>query len=259
MARLRDPESGCPWDVRQTFASIIPYTIEEAYEVADAVERDDLAELKSELGDLLFQVVFLSRIAEERRLFDFGQVVEAIVDKLVRRHPHVFGEARAGSDAELASAWEAHKAEERRARAGAATGPVSILDDVGAKLPALMRAVKLQKRAAHVGFDWTEPQPVLAKIEEELQEVRDEIDARAPHRRVEHEVGDLLLACTNLARHLGVNPETALRHANGRFESRFKAMETMAAERGTALADLSLEAQEQLWLEAKLAERETEQ
>ena len=248
MARLRDPEEGCPWDVEQTFATIVPYTIEEAYEVAEAVAREDPAQLRDELGDLLFQVVFHARMAEEAGQFAFGDVVDGIVAKMVRRHPHVFGEARVASAAEQSAAWEAHKAAERDARGDGASGA---LDGVAAALPALVRAAKLQRRAARVGFDWPDVAPVIAKVEEELAEVRAELDAAAPRARVAAEVGDLLFSCVNLARHAGVDPEAALRDANARFSARFGAVEARFAADGHDLHDASLDELDAAWEAAK--------
>ncbi|UIJ43860.1 nucleoside triphosphate pyrophosphohydrolase [Sphingomonas cannabina] len=236
MARLRDPEHGCEWDVAQSFATIAPYTIEEAYEVADAIERGDMADLKDELGDLLLQVVFHSRIAEEAGLFDLNDVVTAISDKMERRHPHIFGDLAEGGH----HLWEAIKAEERAAKPDA-----SALAGVAIGLPALARAEKLQKRAARTGFDWPDPAGARAKIDEELAEV----EAAAPEDRAE-EIGDLLFAAVNWARKLGVDPEAALRRANAKFEHRFRAME---AEAGAAFPTLGLDRQEALWQKAKQA------
>ena len=259
MARLRDPDGGCPWDLEQSFTTIAPYTIEEAYEVADAIERDDLGDLRDELGDLLLQVVFHARMAEEAGAFAFDDVAGAIVDKMVRRHPHVFGDA-SGGDADLRATWEAQKAAERAQKASARgqAHAAGALDDVPRALPALMRAEKLQKRAARVGFDWRDLGPVLAKIEEELGELRAEIDADAPAARLEAELGDVLFAVVNLGRHLGVDPESALRGTNGRFESRFRAIEAALAARGLGPADVDLDELERLWVEAKRAEQAAE-
>ena len=234
MARLRDRQNGCPWDVEQTFATIAPYTIEEAYEVADAIERLDMAALVDELGDLLFQVAFHARIAEEAGHFDFADVVNAICDKMIRRHPHVFGENKDKPD------WEALKAAER----GASTD-ASALGGVALSLPALMRAEKLQKRAARTGFDWPDDRGALEKIFEEIDEVK---AASSDIHRAE-EIGDLLFAVVNWARHLGVEPEEALRRANGKFEKRFRVMEDIA---GEEFAALDLDAKEALWVQAKL-------
>jgi ATP diphosphatase len=260
MARLRDPERGCPWDVQQSFATIAPYTIEEAYEVAEAIARDDLDGLRDELGDLLLQVVFHARMAEEARAFDFEAVAGAIADKMVRRHPHVFGtdEVR---DAEVQRvAWEAHKAAERAAKAeaqGAASH--SALDGVALALPALLRALKLQRRAARVGFDWPAAAPILDKIEEEIRELRVEMtatDGGGPQAgRLEDELGDLLFAVVNLARRLELDPEAALRGANAKFERRFHRIEALLAERGKTLAQSSLAEMDALWDRAKREER----
>ena len=236
MARLRDPEHGCEWDVAQSFATIAPYTIEEAYEVADAIERGDMADLKDELGDLLLQVVFHSRIAEEAGLFDLHDVVAAISDKMERRHPHIFGDLAEGGH----HLWEQIKAEERAAKPDA-----SALAGVAIGLPALLRAEKLQKRAARTGFDWPDPAGARAKIDEELAEV----EAAAPEDRTD-EIGDLLFAVVNWARKLGIDPEAALRHANAKFERRFRAME---AEAGAAFPTLGLDRQEALWQKVKQA------
>ena len=228
MARLRDPERGCPWDLEQDFASIAPYTIEEAYEVADAIARGDLAELKDELGDLLLQVVYHARMAEEAGLFDFDQVAAAIADKMIRRHPHVFGSAEVDGARAQSHAWEAVKATERASRAGA-EGDARVLDDVPLALPALVRAAKLQRRAARVGFDWPEPVQVVDKIEEEIAELRAELGRSASVDRLSDEIGDLLFALVNLARHLEVDAEASLRQANAKFERRFRSDRGRAA------------------------------
>ncbi len=254
MAALRDPERGCPWDRAQTFETVAPYTIEEAYEVADAIERGDLEALREELGDLLFQVVFHARMAEEQGRFAFGDVVAAIVDKLVRRHPHVFGEAQVRSAEDQRLAWEAHKAAEREAKARAEGRAPSALDGVSVALPALARAVKLQRRAARVGFDWAGPEPVLAKVKEEVAELEHEMRAGAARARLEHELGDLIMACANLARHLGVDPEAAVRKANARFERRFRAVEAALAAQGRRPEDATLEEMDALWNAAKADE-----
>ena len=236
MARLRDPDNGCPWDREQTLETIVPFTIEEAYEVADAIHRGDLGDLRDELGDLLFQVVFYAQIASERGAFGFAEVVAAISDKMLRRHPHVFGDAEIGSAEEQRRAWERHKAEERAQRSA-----YGLLDGVAGSLPALIRAEKLQRRAAKVGFDWDAAEPVLDKIAEELGELRSEIRAGAAAARLEDELGDLLFSCVNLARHLGLHPEQAIAGANRKFEHRFAEIE----------ADL-----ERLWQQVKCAEQE---
>jgi ATP diphosphatase len=257
MARLRDPQAGCPWDVQQTFATIAPYTIEEAYEVADAIERGDLDELRDELGDLLLQVVFHSRMAEEQGAFGFGDVVAAISDKMVRRHPHVFADA-SFADAEAQTArWEAIK---RAERASKGLSDTSVLAGIARGLPEWQRAVKLQKRAATIGFDWPGPGPVIEKLHEEIDEVRVEFAALAAgdagaHDRLEDEIGDLLFVAANLARHAKVDPGTAMRRANAKFERRFRAMERLAALDGTDLASLDLGQQDAYWDRAKAEEK----
>ena len=248
MARLRDPASGCPWDIAQDFATIAPYTIEEAYEVAEAIAANDMAELKQELGDLLFQVVFHARMAEEDGHFSLGDVVTAVADKMERRHPHIFGDGVAAADAGAQKLeWEAIKAAERAA-AGRSGGPVSALDGVATALPALLRAEKLQSRAARVGFDWPDAAPVRAKVDEELAEF-DTADGDA-HRA--EEAGDLLFVMVNLLRRHGIDAEAALRAGNAKFERRFRAMEALA---GPGFATLSLAAQDALWDQVKLAEK----
>jgi MazG family protein len=249
MARLRDPERGCPWDLEQSFATIAPYTIEEAYEVADAIERGDISALKDELGDLLLQVVFHARMAEEAGLFGFEDVAAAIADKMERRHPHVFGDTEIASVAAQNEAWEAHKAAEREAAGGAE----SVLDGVALALPALQRAGKISRRAARIGFDWPDARAVLPKIAEETAEIEVALDGAAGPAALEEEVGDLLFAAANLARKLDVEPETALRRATAKFERRFRALEVLAMERGIG-ADL--DALEELWQEVKAGERE---
>lgn len=258
MARLRDPEGGCPWDLEQDFRSIAPYTIEEAYEVAEAIEQDDHEALRDELGDLLLQVVYHARMAEEAGAFDFGAVARGIADKMVRRHPHVFGPAEVASAAAQTEAWETHKAAERAARAAARGQRPSVLDGVTAALPGLTRAVKLQRRAARVGFDWPVPDRVLDKIEEEIGELRRELAAGAPPERVEDELGDLLFALANLARHLEIDPEAALRRCNAKFERRFRQIEARFAAAGRALDSVSLDDMEAAWQAAKIGERSGE-
>jgi ATP diphosphatase len=243
MARLRDPERGCEWDVVQTFATIAPYTIEEAYEVADAIARDDMAGLRDELGDLLLQVVFHARIAEEAGQFDFAEVAAGIADKLIARHPHVFGENSA--DAPRERLWEDLKQAERAMR-----GQSGALDGIALALPALMRAEKLQKRAAQAGFDWPDPEGPAAKVIEELAELA---SAETDADRFE-EAGDLLFAAVNAVRAFGIAPEEALRAGNAKFERRFRAMEALASQRGQHFAALSLDVQETLWQEVKQAE-----
>lgn len=238
MAQLRDPETGCPWDIGQDFASIAPYTIEEAYEVADAIERDDMAALRDELGDLLLQVAFHSRMAEQSGHFALQDVIDSITEKMIRRHPHVFGEGARREDGH--AQWEAIKAAERADK----DPDPSALAGVALALPALLRAEKLQKRAARTGFDWPDTVGVIAKIEEEL----DEVQAAISQGEREEEVGDLLFAVVNLARHLKVDPESALRAANSKFDTRFRTMEAIA---GDAFPDLSLDQKEALWQQAK--------
>jgi nucleoside triphosphate diphosphatase len=249
MARLRDPERGCPWDREQNFATIAPYTIEEAYEVADAIERGDMAALKDELGDLLFQVVFHARMAEEAGHFGFDDVAEAIADKMERRHPHVFGDAEISSVGAQNEAWEAHKAAERQVSGGATT---SVLDGVALALPALLRAAKISRRAARIGFDWPDADEVIDKIDEELDELQDEMDEDRDPAVLEEEMGDLLFAAANLARKLDIEPETALRRATAKFERRFRRVETLAQERGIGP---DIEALEDLWEEVKAQEK----
>ena len=248
MARLRDPERGCPWDKEQNFATIAPYTIEEAYEVADAIERADMASLKDELGDLLLQVVFHARMAEEAGHFAFDDVAVEIADKMVRRHPHVFGDVAIASVAEQNEAWEAHKAAERDAQGGAQ----SVVDGVALALPALLRAAKISGRAARIGFDWPDARAVIPKIAEEIAELEGEFNAGGSPAAIEEELGDLLFAAANLARKLEVEPETALRRATAKFERRFRQVEALAAERGIGR---DLDALEALWQEVKGLEK----
>lgn len=249
MARLRDREHGCPWDIEQTFATIAPYTIEEAYEVADAIERDDMPALKEELGDLLFQVAFHARMAEELGAFDFADVAQALADKMIERHPHVFSEAGDGrTAAQQTLAWETLKAEKR-----AAKGAPSLLDDVAMALPALMRAEKLTKRAARINFDWPTPDDVLAKLDEELAELK-EAQASGDQEHIAEEMGDILFVMANLARKLKVDPEEALRRANAKFTRRFQYIEKRLAEANRTGPQL-LDDMEALWLEAKKAEK----
>jgi len=253
VARLRDPEQGCPWDLKQTFRSILPYTLEEAYEVAEAIEIDDMAELCEELGDLLFQVALYARMAEEQGSFDFGDVVASISGKMIRRHPHVFGNAEVASEEEARENWEAMKAAEREAKGKRLR--TSVLDGVAQALPALVRAEKLQKRASRVGFDWDELHGVADKVREELTECEETFAEHAdPLERV-HEVGDLLFSCVNLARHLGVDAEQALRAANHRFERRFQRVEVCLRAAGKAPARAHREDMERLWATVKAEER----
>ncbi len=260
MAALRHPETGCSWDRAQDLASVVPYAIEEAYEVADAVQRGDREDLRDELGDLLLQVVFQARIAEEEGSFDFGGVVEAITSKLIRRHPHIFGERRDLTPAEVKTIWSKIKAEEKAAREarsdlGGREGRSGLLAAVDAGIPALPRSIKLQSKASEVGFDWNDPRAVIAKVREECAEIEAVLDDR---EALTDEIGDLLFAVTNLARHARVDPETALRAANRKFERRFGFIETALAEQGVALADAGLATMETLWTAAKASERHSE-
>jgi MazG family protein len=250
MRSLRDPEKGCPWDIRQDFASIAPYTIEEAYEVADAIEREDIMALRDELGDLLFQVVFHAQMADEQGRFGFGDVVESICDKLVRRHPHVFGDVRVDDEAELHRAWEEHKKDERK-RKQAPEESQGILSGIASTLPALQWSAKLQKRAAHHGFDWSSIEPVFDKIHEEIEELKAEIARSDNSVRINEEMGDVLFACVNLARHCHVDAEHALRDSNRRFIKRFEAIEAMLGDEGRRMEDCGLAELEAYWQKAK--------
>ena len=256
MAKLRDPDGGCPWDVQQDFASIAPYTIEEAYEVADAIARGDMHDLKDELGDLLLQVVFHARMAEEAGEFAFDDVVAAICDKMVRRHPHVFAGASVDDAEHQTKLWEETKKNERDAKPGADDS--SALAGIARGLPEWQRAVKLQKRAARVGFDWPNVDPVFDKLHEELDEVREELAKGVGHDALEAEIGDVLFVCANLARHAQVDFGAALRRANAKFERRFRRMEQLTATRGVALESLNLQQQDALWDQAKVEERQAE-
>jgi nucleoside triphosphate diphosphatase len=262
MAALRTPGSGCPWDLEQNFATIAPYTIEEAYEVADAIARGDLDDLREELGDLLLQVVFHARMAQEQGAFDFGDVVDTLVEKLVRRHPHVFGDARGLTPEAVKGLWEEIKSEERAQKTKRADGPNGgggtaqtggALAGVPVTLPALTRALKLQTKAGKVGFDWNDPRAVLAKIREEADEIEAEL-ASGDRTAASAEVGDLLFAVVNLARHLDADPEAVLRATNHKFERRFGAIERALATRGKAPQDATLAEMEDLWNAAKKAE-----
>ncbi|MBL0898470.1 MAG: nucleoside triphosphate pyrophosphohydrolase [Reyranella sp.] len=251
MAWLRDRQHGCPWDIDQTFKTIAPYTIEEAYEVADAIERDDMPALKEELGDLLLQVVYHAQMASEAKAFGFDDVAATIADKMVDRHPHVFGDLDIKTADAQTISWEARKAAERAAKRSAAE-PAGTLDGVARALPALMRAEKLQKRAARVGFDWAATGPVIDKIEEELGELRAELEAGKVDRdRLADELGDVLFAVANLARHCKVDPEAALRATNDKFEKRFRYIEKRLGEQGRKPTDAALEEMEVLWQQAK--------
>jgi ATP diphosphatase len=252
MARLRNPDGGCPWDLEQDFHTIAPYTIEEAYEVADAIERGDMGDLREELGDLLFQVAFHSQMASEEGTFDAADVATAINEKMIRRHPHVFDTADNRTSDDQVVAWEVVKAQERASKAKAEKSH-SALDGVALSLPALLRAEKLQKRAARTGFDWTEPEHIFDKLEEETEEVKEAI-ASGDAAAIMDEIGDLLFVAANLARRLNIDPEVALRQANAKFERRFRAMEAMATENGENFSELDLEAQENLWQAVKKTE-----
>ncbi|NCF79012.1 MAG: nucleoside triphosphate pyrophosphohydrolase [Alphaproteobacteria bacterium] len=255
MAALRHPETGCPWDLQQDFASIAPYTLEEAYEVTDAIERGNMEDLKEELGDLLLQVVFHARMAEEAALFSFGDVVEAISDKMIRRHPHVFGDGTADNADAVRKTWEEIKAEEKasKSKAPAAAPPDSLMNDIPLTLPGLSRAVKMQNRAARIGFDWPDIEPVFDKLHEEIEEVRAAITSGAKDA-MEDEVGDLLFVAANIARHLKIDPEKAVRRTNGKFIARFKHVEMLAAQSGKD--DLTLEELEAFWQSAKKAKKD---
>ena len=256
MARLRDPQAGCPWDLEQDFSTIAPYTIEEAYEVADAIDRYDLAGLRDELGDLLLQVVFHAQMAAEQGTFGFDDVAAAICDKMVRRHPHVFADARFADAGEQAANWEQIK---RSERAAAGEQDRSALAGIARGLPEWQRALKLQARAARTGFDWPGPEPVIAKLHEEIEEVRVEFArgaVEANRERLQDEIGDLLFVAANLARHAQVDVGAALRHANHKFERRFRAMEALAQAAGTPLPTLSLQQQEACWDQVKRQERD---
>lgn len=257
MAALRDPKTGCPWDVEQSFRSIMPYTLEEAYEVLDAIERDDMDDLREELGDLLLQVVFHARMAEEQGSFDFGNVVEAITHKMIRRHPHVFGDEEARSAGMAKGSWNRIKAEEkaeraeRRASLGLDTHENNgFLDDIPTNFPALVRALKLQQKAAKVGFDWSEAAPILDKISEETAELKEAMAAQ-DKAHIAEEYGDLLFAMVNLGRHLEIDAETALIAANDKFKRRFHFIEKRLDEAGNNLDSASLDEMEEIWIEAK--------
>lgn len=254
MAALRHPETGCPWDLQQNFKSIAPYTLEEAYEVTDAIERGDMDDLKDELGDLLLQVVFHARLAEEAALFSFDDVVNAIADKMIRRHPHVFGDDEAANTETNAGMvrqrWEEIKAEEKATKGKAA--PASLMDDIPVTLPGLSRAIKIQNRAARMQFDWPDIEPVFDKLAEEIAEVREAV-ASGARDAMEDEVGDLLFVAANIARHLKIDPEQAIRRTNGKFMTRFKHVEALAAQSGKA--DLTLEELESFWQIAKKAKK----
>ncbi len=252
ISKLREPQKGCPWDLKQNFETIIPHTIEETFEVVDAIHNKDWNNLKEELGDLLFQVIFYSHLAKEAALFDFNEVVETVNEKLIRRHPHVFSEVRFDSVAEIKANWEQEKAREK---AQQGKQPQSVLDSVPKSLPALSRAAKIQKQCAKHGFDWDTLEPVADKVKEEIDEVLEEALKEAPNESaIEEELGDLLFATVNLVRHLGKDPETALRKANQKFERRFKGVERLVAEKGKQLKDFSLQELDVMWDRVKGSE-----
>ena len=253
MAALRNPDGGCPWDLEQDFATIAPYTIEEAYEVADAIGRNDMADLQDELGDLLFQAVFHARMAEEAGAFDFADVARSIADKMERRHPHVFGEERVASVEAQSAAWEEHKARERVEKSQQGGDSASVLDDVPAALPALLRAHKLGRRMARVGFDWPDALSITEKVTEELGELREEI-RHGDDSRAAEELGDLLFTVAQVGRRLGIDPEEALRRANRKVERRFRSVEDSIRHDGRTVAGLPMDDLERYWSEAKAAE-----
>ena len=255
MKRLRDPENGCPWDVEQTFETIAPYTIEEAYEVDEAIRAGDMKSLKDELGDLMFQAVFHAQMAEEFGHFTFADVVQNVSEQMVRRHPHVFGDADIATADAQTSAWETQKARERAEKAAQQGETASVLDGVSISLPALLRAVKLQKRAARVGFDWPETTQVLDKLQEESAELVEAEKNNTDPAHIREEMGDLLFVMANLARHLDVDPEEALRGTNAKFERRFRRIEALLAEKNKTPAQSSLEEMDSLWNQAKAEER----
>lgn len=254
MTRLRDPENGCPWDIEQNFATIAPYTIEEAYEVAQAIADSNMDALRDELGDLLLQVVYHAEMAREAGAFDFDEVAAGISEKMIRRHPHVFADLKISNANQQSLAWETQKANERSAQAQENDAPASALDGIALALPALMRAEKLQKRAARVGFDWHETGPVVDKIAEEIAEVKDAAMNGTESEQLRLECGDLLFACVNLVRHMGIDAETALREANAKFERRFRRLETEVAMEDIRPEQLTLVQLEQIWQRIKKEE-----
>ena len=252
IAKLRDPNGGCPWDLEQTYQTMPPHILEEAYEVVEAINQDDRKELKEELGDLLMQVVFLSQLAQEEGAFTLDDVIDGITDKIIRRHPHVFGEIKAENSDEVLKNWENIKQQERYQKE-----QFSILDNVPIALPSLLRAAKLQKRCAKVGFDWSELEPTIQKVEEELQEVRDEVSKQPQNpQAIEEEIGDLLFASVNVARHLKLNPEEALRKANLKFERRFRQVEQSILVSGRQLEQVSLAEMDLIWDQVKQQEKQ---
>lgn len=251
MARLREPDGGCPWDIEQDFATIAPYTIEEAYEVADAIEKGDFAALKDELGDLLFQAVYHAQMADEEKRFNFDDVVDSISTKMIRRHPHVFGDAEIESAEAQTQAWEVQKAKERAAGAQENGDAPSVLDGVALAYPALLRAMKLQNRAARVGFDWPDHRGALEKLKEEIAELEVELDSPNNARAIEDELSDILFSTVNLARKLDIDPEAALRQGNAKFEKRFRWVESAMTEAGAPLESADLDAMELMWQKAK--------
>jgi len=255
MSKLRDPETGCPWDIKQTFSSIVSHTIEEAYEVADAIEQEDYIELKKELGDLLFQVIFYSQLGEEDKLFGFDDVVEAVCEKLIRRHPHVFSDMTLSTDAEIKANWENEKIKERdlKNNTQADQTHLSILADIPKNLPALSQAAKIQKRCSHIGFDWDNVDDVFAKIEEEVQEVKAELHCNP--EALSEELGDLLFAVVNLCRHTKQDPETILRKANKKFTKRFQSVEYKVNQSTKEFTDHKLSELEQYWQDVKQEEK----
>jgi len=263
MTRLRDPETGCPWDVKQDFASITAHTLEEAYEVVDAIEQQDFVELEKELGDLLFQVIFYSQLGQEQQLFDFDKVVTAICEKLIRRHPHVFADSTLTTDAEIKANWEDEKAKERAEKTIQEnktqlnnTASISVLADIPKNLPALSQAAKIQKRCSHVGFDWDDINDVFAKIEEEVLEVKEELEAKEINKEaLGEELGDLMFAVVNLCRHAKQDPETLLRKANQKFTKRFHGVEAQVSESGRDFSQHNLEQLEQYWQQVKVKEK----
>ena len=256
MRALRDPKSGCPWDLEQDFQSLIPYTLEEAYEVADAIERNNLNDIKSELGDLLFQIIFYSQLAEEQQAFCFDDIAKGISEKLIRRHPHVFADAKVKNAAAQTEEWEKIKQNERKEKAKKNSISQSHLDDVSRTLPSLMRAEKLQKRAAREGFDWPMINGVIAKVYEELDEVQQELAAEVQEKeKLEDEMGDLFFSCINLSRHAGVDAEQCLRKANLKFERRFKELEKIAENKGLHVNEMNTDELEKLWIEVKKREK----